>query len=67
MGWWQLDATLKEQAAYKTFYDQQPPVACPFDGTPLLLGPPERSAMRYCPNGDFEYPRDWDVNSMSGM
>ncbi len=67
MSWWQLDSILQQQAQYQNYYDAQEPVACPFDGTPLLLGPPAQPGVWYCPFGDFRYPEDWDVNTMSGM
>jgi hypothetical protein len=62
-----LLSTLKEQAAYQEYYDSLEPVACPHDGTPLLQGPAEQPGILYCPNGDFQYPRDWNVRTMSGM
>lgn len=64
---WDLYATLVEQAQYLDYYKQVPPVSCPFDGTPLLLGPTTQPGVLYCPNGDFYYPDDWDPESMSGM
>jgi hypothetical protein len=67
MSWWQLDSVLKEAAAYENYYRSIEPVACPNDGTPLVNGPPQSEAMKYCPNGDFVYPRDYDVNTMAGM
>lgn len=67
MSWWQLDSILKEQAAYENYYRSIPPVACPHDGTPLVNGPPQAPSLLYCPNGDFQYPRDYDQDSMAGM
>lgn len=64
---WDLYATLAEQAAYIDYYQSQPPLACPHDGTPLKLGPPNAPGVLYCPNGDFRYPEDWDPQSMAGM
>lgn len=64
---WDLYSTLALQAAYQDYYASIPPVACPFDGTPLRLGPPNQPGVWYCPNGDFLYPDDWDPSSMSGM
>lgn len=62
-----LLATLVEQAEYKTFYDTTLPMACPRDGTPLLEGPPEEPGVLYCPFDFWQYPRDWDPDTMSGM
>lgn len=67
MSWWQLDSVLKERADYAQYYRSQAPVACPNDGTPLLEGPPQAAAVLYCPNGDWEYPRDYDPIVHSGM
>lgn len=67
MSWWQLDSVLKEAAAYANYYRSIPPVACPNDGTPLVNGPPQAEALLYCPNGDFQYPRDYVLDSMNGM
>lgn len=64
---WDLYSTLAEQAAYIDYYRSVPPVACPHDGTPLQLGPPQQAGVRYCPNGDFQYPRDYDSETMAGM
>jgi len=67
VSWWQLDSTLKEQAEYASYYRSMPPVACPHDGEPLRLGPPQNPAVLFCPWGDFQYPRDWDPDVHSGM
>ncbi len=67
MSWQQLDSILKEQAAEIEVTRSQPPVACPRDGTPLLEGPPGQPGILYCPMGDFQYPRDWDPDTMAGM
>jgi len=64
---WDLYATLQLQSEYYTYYRAQPPVACPFDGTPLLLGPPQQPAVLFCPNGDYQYPRDYDPDRDQGM
>lgn len=64
---WDLYSTLAQQAEYINYYRTQVPVACPNDGTPLKLGPPNSPGVWYCPNGDFRYPEDWDADSMSGM
>lgn len=62
-----LLSTLKEQAAFQQYYDTQPPVACPNDGQPLIPGPPEQPGILYCTFDGWQYPRDYDANSMSGM
>ena len=64
---WDLYSTLQEQAAYVEYYKSQPPVACPNDGTPLNQGPPSEPGILFCPFDGFQYPRDWDVETMSGM
>ena len=67
MSWYQLLDTLKEQVAYQNYYRSQPPVACPWCGTPLLNGPPQAEALLYCPNDGWQFPRDYDEDSMAGM
>lgn len=64
---WDLYSTLIQQAEYITYYKSIPPVACPNDGTPLKLGPPQQSGVWYCPNGDFYYPDDYDAETMAGL
>lgn len=64
---WDLLATLQQQAEYVGYYKTQPPVACPNDGTPLKDGPPGHAAVLFCPFDGWQYPRDWDAESMSGM
>jgi hypothetical protein len=62
-----LLSTLQQAAAYQEFYDTTLPVACPRDGTPFREGPPDEPGVLYCPFCFFQYPRDWDASSMSGM
>jgi hypothetical protein len=64
---WDLYSTLQVQAEYASFYRSIPPMACPFDGTPLLLGPPQEPATLYCPMGNYYYPRDYDPDRDQGM
>lgn len=64
---WDLYSTLAQQSEYATYYKSIPPVACPHDGEPLRQGPPQEPGILYCPWGDFQYPRDWDPETMSGM
>lgn len=64
---WDLYSTLQEQAAYAAYYKSQPPVACPNDGTPLLEGPPQESSILYCPFDGWQWPRDYDAETMAGM
>lgn len=66
-GWWALDSVLKEAAAYETYYRSQPPVACPRDGQPLTNGPPQASAVLFCRFCGWEYPQDYDADTMSGI
>ena len=42
-------------------------VACPWCGQPLTNGPPQAEAVLFCPNDGWQYPRDYDVESMAGM
>ena len=65
--WWQLDSVLKERAAYENYYRSIEPVACPYDGQPLTNGPPQAPAMKFCHFCGWQYPRDYDVDSMNGM
>jgi hypothetical protein len=67
MSWWALDSILKTQAELVSYYRMQEPVACPLCGEPLRQGPPQMWAIKYCPWGHFEYPRDWDMDTMAGM
>lgn len=62
-----LLATLQEQAQYIDYYKSSPPVACPNDGTPLENGPPGDSGILYCPFDGWQWPRDYDAETMSGM
>ena len=64
---WDLWSTLAEQSQYADYYRTQPPVACPNDGAPLKLGPPNQPGVRYCPFDGWQYPRDWDPDTHSGM
>ncbi len=62
-----LLATLIEQAEYIAYYKAIPPVACPNDGTPLQEGPPGEPGILYCPFDFWQYPRDYDADTMAGM
>ena len=62
-----LLSTLQEQGAYQEYYATTLPTACPNDGTPLLEGPPSEPGVLYCPHDGWQYPRDWDAQTMSGM
>lgn len=62
-----LLSTLKEQAAYENYYRSAPPTACPNDGQPLQGGPPSEPGVLFCSFDGWQYPRDWDAQSMSGM
>lgn len=64
---WDLYSTLALQAEYVRYYKSAIPVACPNDGEPLRLGPPDQPGVWYCPWGDFQYPRDYDPETMSGL
>ncbi len=64
---WDLYSTLIQQAEYISYYKSVPPVACPHDGEPLRLGPPQQPGVLFCPWGDFQYPRDYDAESQAGL
>lgn len=62
-----LLATLQEQAQYQEFYDTAQPMACPRCGEPLREGPANEPGILYCVFDFWQYPRDWDKTTMSGM
>lgn len=64
---WDLYSTLIQQSEYVSYYKSIPPVACPNDGEPLRQGPPHTPGVLYCPFDGWQYPRDYDVESMAGM
>lgn len=64
---WDLYSTLREQAQYQEYYKTIPPVACPNDGTPLTQGPTSQPGVLFCPFDFWQYPRDYDADTMSGM
>lgn len=64
---WDLYSTLQQQAAYQEYYDSTLPMACPNDGEPLREGPPEEPGVLWCRFDGWQYPRDWDAETMSGM
>ena len=67
-GWWQLDSIIKYARQEREFYLSQPPMACPRDGEPLQIAPPEAPECDlYCRFDGFRYPQDWDVTTMAGM
>lgn len=66
--WWALDSVLKEQAEEADFYRSALPVACPNDGEPLVPGPSsDPSVQLYCPYDGWQFPRDFNPDTMSGM
>ena len=52
MPWEQLQGYLQENRSDKRAFEQEPPVACPFDGEPLDVHPDGR---RNCPMGNYTY------------
>lgn len=62
-----LLSIIRSNAQLKQYYDQQVPVACPVDGTPLVLGPPSQPGVWYCPFDFWLYPDDYDPQIHSGM
>jgi hypothetical protein len=67
MSWWQLDSIVKEQAAYVEYYRGIEPMACPRCGEPLRPGPPQHEDLLYCIFDGWQYPADYDVDTMAGM
>jgi hypothetical protein len=62
-----LLSTLRLQAEYIEYYRTIPPTSCPNDGEPLRGGPPSEPGILFCPFDGWQYPRDYDPNSMAGM
>jgi len=54
MAWEQLRDIAREAAEERRARETEPPEACPHDGEPLLA----HGSIRYCPGGDYEWPRD---------
>lgn len=54
MAWEQLRDIAREAAEERRAREAQPPEACPHDGRPLE----EHQGVRFCPDGDYEWPRD---------
>lgn len=67
MSWQQLESILQEQASYEDLYRSAEPVACPNDGEPLQLGPPNHPGVLFCPFDGWQYPRDYDATIHAGM
>lgn len=55
MSWEQLLQIRDENRAFAEEAANDPPVACPHDGTPLEPGP---NGELHCSSGDYEWPRD---------
>ncbi len=64
---WDLYSTLVQQAEYEQYYRSVPPVACPNDGEPLTPGPPSTPNILFCKFDGWQFPRDWDPITHSGM
>jgi hypothetical protein len=62
-----LYSILWDNAVQRNIYDQRIPVACPRCGEPLRQGPPQSPGVWYCLFDFFQYPRDYDPETMSGM
>lgn len=52
-------AIIRQNRDEQRFWADQPPTACPNDGTVLQPCPPSSGNSLYCPMGDYMYPRDW--------
>ncbi len=66
-GWGSLIATIQTNAQEQNALANQPPLACPNDGEPLRQGPAAEMGILYCPFDGWQYPRDWDPETMSGL
>lgn len=64
---WDLYSTLQLRAEYDHYYRTRTPLACPNDGEPLREGPPQEPGILYCRFDGWQYPRDWNADTMSGM
>lgn len=56
MAWETLTSIYEEAAQYMRDERVQPPVACPFDGEPLLTTPDGKGL--FCRFDGYEFPRD---------
>lgn len=59
MSWEQLLSVYKIDAAQRAYWNNQPPRACPNDGTPLQPSPEGYDSTLFCPHDGWQYPRDW--------
>lgn len=57
VSWYQLLDIAVEGLSYVEEERTSPPLACPFDGEPLREAPNSASGARYCPLGNYEWPR----------
>lgn len=55
MAWEQMTSIIVEAVGYARYEKSEPPLACPFDGEPLRESP--NGTGRYCPLGDYDWPR----------
>ena len=53
MSWEQLKAILDENRQEQRKQATAPPVACPIDGEPLVVG---KNGIRNCPFGNYRWP-----------
>ena len=67
MSWEQLRSIVLADRAEQEYWRQQPPRACPNDGTPLVQAADGGDVELRCPHDGWSYPRDWDVTTMAGM
>jgi hypothetical protein len=61
----QLLAIYEENRQDNAFWKAQVPRACPNDGTPLTAGPNDN--ILFCPHDGWQYPRDYDPETMAGI
>jgi hypothetical protein len=64
---WDLYSTLQDAAVTYNYYKTTLPMACPNCGEPLRPGPPQDPAILYCIFDFWQYPRDYDPETMSGI
>jgi len=65
MSWQQLLTIARQNEEWDRYWRAQQPRACPNDGTPLTASASEGTLR--CPHDGWEYPRDWDPDTMAGM
>lgn len=55
--WYQLLSIKAEAVGWKAWERSNPPLACPYDGEPLLDTPRSQPGGKYCPLGNYQWPQ----------